>query len=174
MAWTTTMPLQLRYIINDVGDVNVPQRYTDSRLQTALLVGAQFVGNELNFSQPFEPDLNALTLNPDPTLPPQDYSFVNLTVMRTAVIILTAEWQGSTSQAFSFKEFQSSADLRSISLAKKGLADAIYGMYEQQRMQYQLGVRLSAAAICSTINIWGCGWRGQIMLYSDRSLPFMY
>ena len=179
--WSEVMTTMLRFMVNDYG---TPQTYTDNVLKSALLVNAQFVAQELNFSQTFTVDLVKLNLTPDPTggMPPQfdsmgnqitpatppDYNFINLTVLRTAVMITMNEYRTATNSAIMFREFHSQADMRGIAAAKKELWTELEKIYKQKQLHYQVGIRVSGQAILSPINIIAGGWRGPIYVYSDH------
>ncbi len=167
--WSDVMTTMLRYMINDFGN---PQTYDDNQLQMMLLVNAAYEVQELNFSQTFTVDIQNITLSPDPTVnDPKDYNLVNLTVLRTAVMVFANEYKASTNQAIMFKEFHSQADMRGIAPHKKDLWLEFQKLYEEKRMHYQIGIRVSSKAILSPINIFGAGWRGgQAYMYADRGL----
>lgn len=172
MAWQDSMPLMLRYII---GDVNIPQTYTDSRLQTSLLIAAKFVGSEVNFSQVFSPDFVNLTLSPDPTVSPTvDDWYSNLTVLKAACQILTAEWQLlAGGGAIMFKEGSSMVDMRELARHKKDLVFDIEKQYNDSKLTYQMAVRPSVASVIGPFNIYAGNFRGPVYPYSQRDRVFM-
>jgi hypothetical protein len=164
--WSDVMTTMLRYMINDYGS---PQVYTDNVLQTMLLINAAYEVQELNFSQVFTVDIPNLSINPDPIdNNPKDYNLVNLTVLRTAVMVAMNEYKASTINAIFFKEFHSQADMRGIAPAKKALWEELQKLYDEKRLHYQIGIRVSGQAILSPVNIIAGGWRGPIYVYSDR------
>ncbi len=167
--WYDVMTTMLRYMINDYG---TPQIYSDNVLQTMLLINAAYEVQELNFSQTFTVDIQNLILTPDPTAnDPKDYNLVNLTVLRTAVMVAMNEYKTATNSAINFREFHSQADMRGIAPAKKALWEELQKLYDEKRMHYQIGIRVSSKAILSPINIFGGGWRGgQAYMYADRGL----
>ena len=65
MSWQTDMTTIIRYLISDVDDSDY--KFTDSRIQTSILVGATFVNNDIDFSNEYTINLGASTLSPDPT-----------------------------------------------------------------------------------------------------------
>src|SRR5690242_5214306 len=103
VAWQDQMTIMLRYTI---GDVSCPNTYSDSRLQQALVIGAQYVSPSLNFSQQFTVNVVDIDISPDPTVSPTiDDWFTNLTVLKTAYQILFNEWKLLTNGgAIMFKE----------------------------------------------------------------------
>lgn len=165
MAWTDSMPLMLRYLINDI-DSPV---YTDTRLQTMLTIAAKFVIAEFNFSQPFVSNPVALTITPDPTdSTTLDDWFANLTVYKAAIIIVRNELKADSVKAISFKEFHSAVDMTGIAKNKKMILDDLQQAYEHAELEYRMGVRVSASAVLTPFNIYSGGWRGPAMYMSDR------
>lgn len=165
--WQDIMVTMLRYMVNDY---NSPQIYDDNTLTVAILVNSIFVNQELNFIVSFNSDIINLTLTPDPTTLP-DYNFVNLVVLRTAVMIVMNEYKVAANSAFSFKEFHSAVDLKGVATAKKLIWEELQKLYDDKRMAYQMGIRVSGKAILSPINIFSGGWRGgATYLWADRGL----
>lgn len=154
MAWSDNMTLMLRYIINDV---DTPQKYSDNRLQTSLLIAAKFVGSELNFSQVFYPDFMNLTLSPDPTIEPTiDDWYANLTVLKAAQQIVSGEWKVlSNGGAIMFKEGSAMVDMRESAKTKKDFLLDLERQYDDAKLTYQMAIRPSVAAIIGPFNIYG-------------------
>jgi len=149
--WDVDMVQMLRYLI---GDVESPQSYTDDRLKIQVLVGAKFVVPAFNFSQIFRVNLTTQTLSPDPTIDPTtDDWFTNLTVYKAAIILLQNELRTSSFQSVSFKEFNTSVDLRDVAKNKKVLLDALTAEFEHAELEYRMGVRISGAAILTPFGI---------------------
>lgn len=172
MAWQDSMPLMLRYLI---GDIDTPQTYSDTRLQTSLLIAAKFVGSEANFSQRFNPDYVNLTLIPDPTIDPTiDDWYTNLTVMKASCQILIAEWKILVGGgAIMFKEGSAMVDMRELARHKKDLVIDIEKQYEHAKLTYQMAVRPSVASVIGPFNIYAGNFRGPVYPYSQRDRVFI-
>ena len=172
MSWQDHLPLMLRYII---GDVDVPQKYTDTRLQTSILIAGKFVGTEANFSQIFVPDYVNLTLNPDPTIDPYtDDWYANLTVLKAAYQILFNEWKILTNGgAIMFKEGSATVDMRELAKHKKDLIADIEEQYNHAKLTYQMAVRPSVASVIGPFNIYAGNFRGPVYPYSQRDRVFL-
>jgi hypothetical protein len=172
MAWTDEMPLMLRYII---GDVDVPQKYTDNRLQTSLLVSCKFVSAEANFSQVFVSNLTAMTLTPDPTVDPTiDDWYSNLVVLKSACQIIQAEEKLLTNGgAIMFKEGSAMVDMRDLARHKKELLTEVLSQYDNAMLNYKMGVRPSCAAVIGPINIIAGNMRGPMYPYTTRDRVFI-
>jgi hypothetical protein len=114
MSWQNTLPVMVRYLINDTDPSNYT--YTDARISKSILVGAQFVGLELDFVNNYAIDLVAETITPDPTSnETRDDSFINLLALRTACIIIGSEIKTGAANAIAIKDGPSSIDLRGVS-----------------------------------------------------------
>lgn len=159
MAWTDVMPLMLRYII---GDVDCPEKYTDLRLQTILLISGKFVGAEATFSQNFIPDLTLMTLTPDPTVDPTlDDWYANLTVLKAAHNIVLAEHKILTNGgAIMYKDGSATVDMRELAKYKKELLKDLAEQYDHAMLNYKMAVRPSCASVIGPINIRAGNMRG--------------
>ena len=84
MAWDSTMVTILRVLISDI---DVPQSYTSARLQQILVVGAQYVQQEISFSTTYTITIGTPAISPDPTLTAsKDDAFTNLVVLKAACL----------------------------------------------------------------------------------------
>jgi hypothetical protein len=154
----------LRHIINDVDD---PQTYTDVRLQTALIVGAQFVTNEVNLVNVYTLDFNEITISPDPTVNADPW-MINLTVMKTSIVMMTNNLRLAGLSSFIIKDIDMMADTTSAARVSKELLDEIKEMYEHAKMEYMIGVAPQVSAILGAFNILAGGSRAPYYSYSDR------
>lgn len=157
MAWQDEMTIILRHTINDVDD---PQTYTDSRLQLAILVGAHFVNTEFDWTpQTYTVNLGKLSLFPDPTtLSPEDGWFINLSIIKTSIIMFGNNLKSAAMQAFSIKDIDVTVDLRGVAVVQKQILDEMNKYYDQVSMQYRIGVRSPGQAILGPINILAGNW----------------
>jgi hypothetical protein len=158
MSWQTTMTTILRHTINDVDD---PQTYTDSRLQLALLIGANFVNTELNWVNSYQVNIEQLSISPDPTSGAiNDNWFINLTVMKTTIFMLTNDLAVAARSGFSMKDIDVTIDFREMYKARKLILDEMNKIYEQAKVQYQIGVYSAGQAILGPINCLAGNYRG--------------
>ncbi len=110
--WETEMVTMLRHMI---GDLDAPLKYSDSRLQEAIIVAAQLVKsvNGVTFVSTYTTDVDSLTLSPDPTETSiRDDAFINLTTMKAACMTDFGVARASGARSISFREGPSSVDLR--------------------------------------------------------------
>lgn len=84
MAWTDDMVIMLRVLISDNGD---NCQFTDSRLQQLLVVSAQLVKQEIDFTTTYTVSISEFTISPDPTASStKDDAFTNFVVMKAACL----------------------------------------------------------------------------------------
>ena len=156
--WQDNMTTILRVSINDVDD---PQTYSDSRLQLALIVGAFQVNTEFNFAADYTININQFSIHPDPTAGSSpDGWFINLTVMKSALSILSNDLKLASLQAWKIRDIDVDIDLREVAQVKKQLYDEAYKYYEWAGMQYRVGVYCSMQAILTPFNILAGNMRG--------------
>ena len=170
MSWDIEMPLALRFIINDVDD---PQQYTDSRLQTAILVGARFTYSECSFNNAYYADIIKNTLNPDPTITTAtstgaDQWFVNLTLYKTSLMMLRNNLKIAANSAYLIQDEGMKADLRQIAVHQKELLKDAENGWEDLKRDYMLGHYANGQAILTPFNILAGGFRSPLFAYSDR------
>lgn len=114
MSWQTTIPVMVRYLINDVDSSNY--KYSDSRIEKTTVIGAQFVSLELDFPNVYTVDIATDSISPDPTdSGTRDNSFINLVALKTACIIVGSEMKTEAANAISIKDGPSAIDLRGVS-----------------------------------------------------------
>ncbi len=82
MTWETTLVTTLRVLINDT---EATQVYTDPRLQQILVVAAQYVQEEIDFTATYTIDIDAVTISPDPVTT-SDIIYSNFVVLKAACI----------------------------------------------------------------------------------------
>ena len=82
MAWADVMLPMVRILINDYDDANY--EYSDDRLIQTLVVAAQLVNQEIDFSTSYTINVPLVTITPDPTTGTIDNAFTNFTVLKAA------------------------------------------------------------------------------------------
>lgn len=117
MAWQNEMTNIVRNLINDVDGT----LYTDSRIETVILVAAQLLNTRVDYTYTYTIDVDLLSLSPDPTVvTPKDNDFINLVCLQAAVIILKSEAKTLAAQSYRITDGPSSID---ITAAYKGLQE---------------------------------------------------
>ena len=185
MSWEIEMPRMVRYMINDLDDTKYT--YTNERLQELVIVAAQLVVSQLDFTQPFAPDLGSLTLTPDPTdrvgpPPTRDDAFIDLVCMKAACIADRSEARTAAGQAVQARDGSSEINLRWIAAAKQGLLEkgGWCPAYDEAAFQYMSSrTHNVGAAIMGPFRVWayeGIPWQfDQRLAYpSDGPGTFMF
>lgn len=142
MSWQNTIPVMIRYLINDVSSSGY--KYTDARIEKTTVIGAQFVSLELDFPNIYTIDIANNTISPDPTdEETKDNSFINLTALKTACIILGSELKTEAYNSISVKDAQSAIDLRGVSstlsMLYKDLCDKYTAMADDYKFTGETG-----------------------------------
>lgn len=142
MSWQTIIPVMVRYLISDVDSSNY--KYSDSRVEKTIMVGAQFVSLELDFPNVYSIDIANNTISPDPTdSDTKDNSFINLVAMKTACIIVGSEMKTEAANAISIKDGPSAIDLRGVSstlsVLYKDLCDKYMAMADDYKFTGETG-----------------------------------
>lgn len=142
MSWQTIIPVMVRYLISDVDSSNY--KYSDSRVEKTIMVGAQFVSLELDFPNVYSIDIANNTISPDPTdADTKDNSFINLVAMKTACIIVGSEMKTEAANAISIKDGPSAIDLRGVSstlsVLYKDLCDKYMAMADDYKFTGETG-----------------------------------
>lgn len=102
--WQVEIVRQVRHLINDWEE---PYDYSDDRIAELILVAAQYVSNEIDFSQTYEIDLDQLSIIPDPTdrnANTRDNIFINLVSLKAACLVDNSEARASAGKAFTLKQ----------------------------------------------------------------------
>ena len=137
MAWQEQMSTIVRHIINDVDSTNYS--FSDSRIETSILVSAQLVDNEVVFSNTYSIDIDARELSPDPTdSSTKDNSFINIVSLRAGCLILASELKTQGFSAVRVSDGPSSIDMSKTMEGIKILYDDVCAKYEEAKMQHKL------------------------------------
>lgn len=137
MAWQEEWTILLREYVNDT---SATPRYSDDRLEQALVVGARLVLTELPFPTAFVADVVNITITPDPTATAtRDDNFSNLAIAKTACIIDRGGASSAADQAIRVKDGASEVDLRAVFAAKQALLNKGWcAYYAEMKQEYQL------------------------------------
>lgn len=135
MAWQDEMSTMVRYIVNDT-DTSSPT-FSDERIETSILVAAQLVNNEIDFSQTYTIDVEGGSITPDPTSGTRDNNFINIVSLRAGCIILGSELKTQGLSAVRVSDGPSSIDMTRTMDGIKLLYDEILTRFEEAKMQYK-------------------------------------
>jgi hypothetical protein len=134
MAWTTDLVLMLRSLIGDLDSA----KYTDSRLQQVLVIGAYNVNNDATFGvsgTTYTIDVSAITISPDPVTG-GDTDFTVLTLYKSACILVGSEVKTESSNAISIKDGPSAIDLRGVPASLNVVAKDFCQKYDELLTKY--------------------------------------
>jgi hypothetical protein len=136
MSWQNTIPLMVRYLIDDLNEANY--KYTDERVETTIAVAAQIVILDISLPTIYTIDIPNSSISPDPTtLDPKDNAFINLLALKTACIILGSEVKTEAANAISIKDGPSAIDLRGVAGTMTFLYKDICSKYDGLLKDYK-------------------------------------
>jgi hypothetical protein len=145
MSWRSQIPLMVRHLINDLEPSNY--KYSDDRIETSILVSAQMLTIETDFSNSYSIDIANGDLSPDPTAGDKDNAFINLTALKTACIIVGSELKTEASNAISIKDGPSAIDLRGVASTLMVLYKDLSDKYSKLLLDYRAGGSIVGHAI---------------------------
>lgn len=161
MSWQTEMVETLYIMLGDLEKVV----YSTTNLERVIVVAAQMVASELNFSQSFESSIDDLDITPDPTdrvNQTRDDSFINLTCIKAACIINRGDAFKNAGKALKVRDIGGvSIDTTETFKAKFNLLEkgGWCAVYSEEKFDYQLSSTIVAgAAIMSPFRIYA-GYR---------------
>jgi hypothetical protein len=131
MQWQEQANLMVRHIINDVDPSNY--KYSDDRIDSTVSVASQLIVLEIDFSNNYVVNVVERSINPDPSLDPY---FINLLVIKTALVILGGEVKTEASNSISIKDGPSAIDLRGVSSTLMALYQDLSKKYEDLVANY--------------------------------------
>jgi len=147
MAWEDEMVPIVRHLVDDIASA----RYTDSRIQTSILISAQLMMTEVQFTNNYVVDIIGSGFTPDPTATtPKDNDYINLTCLKTACIILGGEAKEYGRNAVKIKDAAATADFKSAYDAVRESASQVCDDYDDYKTQYSLGKAPGTAIITPT------------------------
>lgn len=143
MAWDTDAVDILRVMMDDFD--NPTERISDDRYLSVAIVGAFQVLRELTFDTTYTVNISAQSISPDPE---DDGAFMNLTILKAAVILAQGEAVIAGNRAIAVKDGSSSVDLRELARWKMELLKQAKLNYESAKKEYlqdQAGVSRTGA-----------------------------
>ena len=145
MSWQGQMGTIVRYLISDVD----PDNYTfsDLRIETTVLVAAQLSQMSVQFGQTYDVNVENCTLDPDPTVDPEDHAFITLVCLRAACIIIGSQIRSESGNAISIKDGPSAIDLRGVTQTLTVLYKDLCEKYEKAELDYRAGSSIAGQAI---------------------------
>ena len=146
MSWQGELSTIVRYLIDDVDSSKY--KYSDSRIETTLLVASQLVTLEVDLANTYAINIEGGTLSPDPTdTDTRDNAFINLCCLKTACIMVGSEVRSESSNAISIKDGPSAIDLRGVASTLVILYNDLCSKYDQLLLNYRAGNSIAGQAI---------------------------
>tara|TARA_R110000824_G_scaffold9415_10_gene42192 strand:- start:5769 stop:6266 length:498 start_codon:yes stop_codon:yes gene_type:complete len=149
MAWQDDMVTMLRTIVDDSGSNPM---YSDSRLEEVIVVAANLMKKDVDFSSDYTISIGEVSIAPDPTTG-NDYAFVNLVTLKAACLLANSEYKTEANNAISIRDGSASIDKRGVAAAKKDWRDSICGDYARAEKEYKLGNSNAGASIIGPYNL---------------------
>jgi hypothetical protein len=138
MSWQGQMTIVVRHLVNDADPASY--KFTDNRLETSILVAAQLVISETDFTNTYDINVEGCRLSPDPTdTETKDNDFVALVCLKTACIILGGDIRSESGNAISIKDGPSAIDLRGVTQTLALLYKDMCEKYENMLFAYESG-----------------------------------
>ena len=138
MSWQGQMSTVLRHLINDVDSSSYT--FSPNRIETTLLVAAQLITMNVDFTNTYTINVETGALSPDPTdAGTKDNPFITLTCLRAACIILGSEIRKESGNAISIKDGPSAIDLRGVTQTLTVLYKDLCEKYEHSLLEYRAG-----------------------------------
>lgn len=155
MAWDTTLPNRLRYMIGDIG---ATQDYTDLQLKQFVVIAASAVIGEVDLgSLTITVDTDSLSISPDPiTDSSVDVGIPNLIVLRAACILTRAEMRKDVAKyGVKIKDHLTQYDGSLGMNARLAAAKDFCKMYEDAAWDWQAGNISAVRAVLDAYSFEG-------------------
>ncbi len=136
MPWQNEMVQIVRHLIDDVDAVT----YTETRLETTVLVAAQLTLHDLVFDQTYTVEVDECTLSPDPTLNIKDNSFINIVCLKASCIITGSELKTKAKEAIKIVDGPSTIDTLGATKGLQSLHSELCKTYDKSKLDHQAGV----------------------------------
>lgn len=134
--WQVELTTIVRNIINDIDE---DPTYSENKLQELIVVAAQLIKNDIDFANAYALDVTEVSIIPDPTTPTRDNLFINLTCLKTAILVLSAEAKTAASQSLRVTDAFSTVDMTSSYKSLKDLLDMLKDDYLNAVVQAKIG-----------------------------------
>jgi len=143
MAWQDDMVTMLRIVVDDSGSNPM---YSDSRLEEVIVVAANLMKKDVDFSSNYTISIGNVSITPDPTTG-GDHAFVNLVTLKAACLLANSEYKTEASRAISIRDGAASIDQRGVAAAKKEWRDSICNDYEKAEREHKIGTSRAGQSI---------------------------
>jgi hypothetical protein len=146
MSWQGQISTMVRYLVNDLDPASY--KYSPKRIETTVLVSAQLITLDTDFSNTYSINVEQCYLSPDPTdIDTKDDAFITLVTLKSACLIIGSEVRTESGNAISIKDGPSAIDLRGVSSTLLALYKDLNDKYSQALMNYRAGNSIAGKAI---------------------------
>ena len=135
MAWTTSLVLMVRYLINDIDSAT----YSDARLKQSIVIAAQLASLDVTYDKTYTINIDAVTITPDPFDETQDSGFINLIALRSALLIFSNEAKLASTLGLRVTDGPSTIDVSGRLSSALRLLDSAKAAYEKAKVDYVIG-----------------------------------
>lgn len=142
-AWETESVIILRGLIGDMGP---EQTYEDSRLIDLVLISARLINKDCDFDTTYTIDVELCTITPDPGSQNDD-TFINLSCLKAACLILGAEAKSLAGSSFEIRDGSAMVSAKEAYKATKELFDKYCEDFEQAKLEFKAGNLSAVKAI---------------------------
>lgn len=149
MAWTTSLVLMVRYLVNDIDSAS----YTDARLKQSIVIAAQLSALEVTFDKTYTIDIDAITITPDPFAETQDSGFINIVALRSALLIFSNEAKLASTLGIRVMDGPSMIDITGRLSSALRLLDSAKAAYEKAKVDYVVGNARGFQAITTPFTV---------------------
>lgn len=151
MAWHTELVLHMRHMIDDLSSDEDTRTYSDDRLQELLIIAAQNVIADVDFTVSYTIDADELSFTPDPTDRDtgRDESFIQLTCLKACCILHRSILRQAAGRAIDIKDGPVSVSFKGEFAGKNTLAQDWCREYQESVLAYQMGSFVPTRVILS-------------------------
>ena len=173
MSWQGQMSTIVRHLINDLDSSKY--KYSDSRVETTILVAAQLVTLEVDLNNTYTINVETCKLDPDPTeTATRDDAFMNLTCLKSSCIIVGSEIRSESGNAISIKDGPSAIDLRGVTNVLTVLYTDLCKKYEQTLLNSRAGNSIAGQSILGPYSPGSDFANRNQTLWDHRSGGYLY
>lgn len=166
--WQSEMTIIVRHIVDDLNPDDY--QFSDDRIEEAILVAAQLIHNEMEFSIDYRIEVDNRLLYPDPTITPiagsdKDDDFIALCCLRAGLLFTGSQLKTYSLKAITLRDGPSSLDMRGVVAGLKVLHEDLTRKYEQVKLDYQTSKLGLGKVILSPYSPGSFAWNNS---YMDR------
>jgi len=119
----------LKILINDLNNI-----YSDTDLNKIIVVAASFVQQEIDLDITYTINLSSPSIVPEP----EDYSFINFTAMKAAIILAQGELKDSALNSFRITDGPSTIDTTQQFKSRKDYLETLLDQYSKDKITYSI------------------------------------